>query len=131
MPLKNVDAAFHSKYMEAAVPRYRDVVNSIPIEAPTNGILIGASGHAKPLYTPDDIREELISQLTQTENWRDAMHYLRREGVVVMTELNNTPRLTNMNVEMFGGNRPLRLATPSTGEGDRGVTIAQRWRAAS
>lgn len=46
-----------------------------------------------------------------------------------MTELNRLPRLVNMNIEMFQGERPIRLATPSAGEGDRGIGIAQRWKA--
>lgn len=125
-----VDAAFHSKYLTAAVPFYREVVYDIPIEAPKNGVLIGASGRAKQLRTVDGIRRELVNQLTQTENWRAAMRYLRRRGVVVMTELNSVPRLTNMNIEMFDpGKRPIRLAIPSLQEGDRGTTIAQRWQA--
>ncbi len=122
-----VDAAFHSKYMAPAEPLYRQIVYDIEINPPTNGVLVGASKRAKVLHTSDEIREELISQLTQTENWRDAMYDLRNQGVDMMTELNNTPRLTNMNIDMFGGERPVRLATPPTEEGDRGVTIGQRW----
>lgn len=124
----DVDAAFHSKYMEPAVPIYEEVIRNIPIEAPKNGVVGGS--RVKPLYTAEDIRTELVLQLTQTERWKDVMRYLRREGVVMMTELNDTPRLTNMNREMFGGLRPERLATPGLSKEDRGVTIAQRWKAA-
>lgn len=130
--LLNVDAAFHSKYMEPALPIYTRVVDALPIEAPKGGILIGASREAKILRSPDEIRNELISQLIYPENWWSVMHLLVRSlGVTVMTELNSVPRLTNMNISMFDpGKRPIRLATPSLQEGDRGITIAQRWQAA-
>ncbi len=124
-----VDAAFHSKYFAKAVPDFTEVVYDTKIDLPENGVLIGASVEAKQLLTIEDIRQSLISQLTNTENWASVIRYLWASGVRTMTELNNTPRLVNMNIEMLGGQRPQRLATPSTGEGDRGVTIGQRWLA--
>lgn len=124
-----VDAAFHSPYFELAVPIFEKVVIDLPIKAPENGILLGVSVRAKELRTVADIRRELVSQLPNTENWADVIRYLWKLGVRKMTELNNVPRLVNMNIEMLGGERPQRLATPGTGEGDRGVTIGQRWLA--
>lgn len=122
-----VDAAFHSRYFEDAVPLYERVVNELPLTTPENGALLGGSIEAKQLFTVDDIRKELISQLTHTENWADVIRMTWELGVRKMTELNNVSRLGNMHAEMLGGERPQRIATPSIGEGDRGVTIAQRW----
>lgn len=62
-----VDAAFHSKYMRKAIPRYREAVYDIQIDPPKNGILIGASIRPKRIHTVEGIRRELIRQLTHTE----------------------------------------------------------------
>lgn len=97
-----VDAAFHSRYMEAAVPMYERVVADLPLTAPTEGRLVGASTVTE-LVTPADIRRELILQLTTTDKWRDAMHFLRDQGVTRMTELNGDSRLATMNRRMFKG----------------------------
>lgn len=86
--------------MRAGVEVWRKVVADTPVEAPKNGKIVGGSTVSE-LVTPDDIRRELILQLTQTERYRDVMWYLRSQGVVVMTELNASSRLTKINMDNF------------------------------
>lgn len=98
--LPKVDAAFHSKYMEPAIPLWEQVVNSTPIETPKYGMVVGGSTVTE-LATPEVIRRELVLQLTHTERYADVIRYLRGQGVIIFTELNGSKRLTNMNMEIL------------------------------
>ncbi len=120
-----VDAAYHSKYIAAAVPFYQAVVGGVEITAPTNGRLVGGST-VRELLTPEDIRRELVLQLTQTEDWNGVVHFLRGQGVTTMTELNDSPRLTAMNRRTFRG--VTYKVSLANGE-DKSLTVAYRWTA--
>jgi len=96
-----VNAAYHSRYMEPALPFWTEVVNSAPIEEPKSGIVVGGST-VKKLLTPEDIRTELIIQLTNTERYADVVRFLRAQGVTQMTELNGIGRLSHINKDLFG-----------------------------
>lgn len=117
-----VNAAYHSKYMEPAVPFWTEVVNSAPIEEPKSGIVVGGSTVTK-LLTPDDIRRELIMQLTNTERYRDVAEFLRKQGITKMTELNGIGRLTHINRDLFGEGSRQRIALPE----NKNFVIANRW----
>lgn len=123
-----VDAAFHSKYMSKGVETWRQVVADTPIETPKNGRIVGGSTVSE-LLTPDDIRRELVLQLTQTERGRDMMWYLRSQGAVIMTELNSSTRLTKINMDNFrigrDGNPFIALSLPKS-EGEKSVVIGYR-----
>lgn len=112
----------HSLYMKPAVPFWTEVVNSAPIEEPKSGIVVGGSTVTK-LLTPDDIRRELILQLTNTERYRDVAKFLRGQGVTQMTELNAIGRLTHINHNIFGEGSRQRIGLPT----DTKISVANRW----
>ncbi len=97
-----VDAAFHSIYMKKAAPLYKGFVDSIEVGVPTRGILIGGST-VRELRTSEDVRGELVLQLTQTEDWEGVVNLLRERGVTKTTELGEKPRLSAMNRRFFRG----------------------------
>lgn len=120
-------AAYHSKFMEAAVPNYAEVVHATPITQPTRGkVVFGSTG--REATTPDEIRQALIDQITTTENWRDVIKYLHEKGVVTMTELNSVATLTAMNRELLEGSRN-RLAYPARTPDEKPLGMAHRWLA--
>ncbi|OGH19708.1 MAG: hypothetical protein A3D74_00430 [Candidatus Levybacteria bacterium RIFCSPHIGHO2_02_FULL_37_13] len=119
-----VNAAFHSEHMRKAVPFWTKVVSSAPIEVPKSGIVVGAStGEVRKLLTIEDIKTELILQLTNTERYRDVAKFLRLQGVTQMTELNAIGRLTHMNHSIFGEGSRQRIALPT----DTKIAVANRW----
>ena len=132
MTILTVDGAFHSPYMEPAREPWRQALEEEgqEITAPTKGTLIGNT-RPVPLITRVDVIQELEDQLTRTVLHADAMRYLFLHGVGDMVELGAVPILSNINKTLLGGERPERIATPSLGSDDRGVTIAQRWKAAA
>lgn len=122
----NVDAAFHSRFMKAAVPLYQEVVDGINITPPAEGmLLVGGSGGAKQLINPADIRRELVSQITETEDWESVVYFLKDQGVITLTELNGSSRLTRMNSRTFPGGLTSRISLNSNG--DKGLVVAYRW----
>lgn len=91
-----VDTAFHSPILQGALPAYREAVNRLRITEPTKGRLVGAST-VRELITPDDIREELVSQLVNVEDFAGATDLLIHEyGVTKVTELNEVVKLAGM-----------------------------------
>jgi len=125
-----VDAAFHSKYMEAAVPVWEKVVADTGIVAPKYGEVVGGST-VTVLSTPEAIRRELVLQLTNTENYAGVIKFLARQGVRTMTEINPTSsRLTKMHMETLGipqEPRPFeRVNLPKAAEGDKVLTLGYR-----
>jgi len=98
-----VDAAFHSRYMAKAEPMYREVVNGIPVSAPTKGRRLVGGSTVSELDTEQAVRNELVLQITQTEDWEGVTNLLRDRGVVRITELSEKPRLSAMNRRAFKG----------------------------
>ena len=129
-----VDGAFHHpKYMNPAVPLWIQALEEEAAEIydPIQGVLIGNT-RPVPLGTRDEVVREFKDQFTNPVLHAEGMRFLfLYNGAGEMLELAANPRFSNMNKDMFGGQRPERIATPSIGEGDRGVTIAQSWRAAA
>lgn len=124
----DVDAAFHSPFMETAVPIYGEAVEKIDIQAPIDRVLIAGST-AKPVTSVKSIKEALVSQLTHTENWRDIVRFLGSEGVLLMTELNESPTLSDMNRRLIGGERAIvTLPNAKDSKGDD-IVIGWRWNA--
>lgn len=119
------DIAIHCKYLEPAVPIYERVVKRVAIEPPKNGSVIGGST-VRPLYTPDEIRRELVAQLTHTENWKGIVDFFQQDGVVALTEIGETPMLTVLQQKMFGGNRE-RMRYPKSAETNKPLFVAHRW----
>lgn len=121
-----VDAAFHSSYMEPAVPIYAEAVDKIYIQVPNDGILIAGST-VEPLATVAAIKEALVAQLTHTENWRGVVRFLGNQGVVLMTELNVSPTLSDMNRRLIGGERSLVILPNAKDSEGKDIVIAWKW----
>lgn len=80
-----ITIAAHSKLMASAADAFAQAVDATPIQAP--GVPVIGNVSAKPLTTPDQIREELKSQLTSGVAWTDSMNYLLAQGVDSFVEV--------------------------------------------
>lgn len=96
-----VEGAFHSSLMEPAVPDFShalDEVNLKPAKIP-----IVANTTATLIRTPQEIREELINQLTHPVLWKDSLVLMTRNGIGQTVEIGEKGILSGMNLKVNGG----------------------------
>lgn len=73
-----VSGAFHSPLMEPARRKLAERLASVPIRAPRVPVISNVA--AKPAGSPDQIRELLARQVTESVRWSDSMKYLLAQG---------------------------------------------------
>ena len=74
-----ISIAAHSPLMNTAANNFSSVLENTVIKAPNKPIIGNVS--AAPLTNPDEIRDELMLQLTSPVNWTDSMKFLLDQGV--------------------------------------------------
>ncbi len=80
-----VSAAFHSTLMAPAAEGMRPFIAAVPM-APARAPLV-ADVDARPLTEPDDLRQELIDQITGSVRWVDVVATLTDAGVTSFYEI--------------------------------------------
>ncbi|GJM40441.1 MAG: malonyl CoA-acyl carrier protein transacylase [Ardenticatenaceae bacterium] len=80
-----ITIAAHSRLMASAAEAFAQAVDATPIEAPAVPVIANVT--AKPLTTPEQIREELKAQLTSGVSWTNSMTYLLEQGVDTFVEV--------------------------------------------
>lgn len=83
VPLK-VSGAFHSKYMEAAKQEFAAFVNTMPIRELSIPVI--SNVYARP-YKLEEIRTNLIQQITSSVKWTETIRYLMGKNVEEFVEL--------------------------------------------
>lgn len=90
----NVSIAAHSPLMAEAAEAFRRRLDNTPLQDPK--IPIVANAVARPLSSPDDIREALGRQLTSSVRWTESMEWLVAQGVDCFIEVGPKNVLTNL-----------------------------------
>ncbi len=80
-----VSISSHSRLMENAAHEFAAAVNRTPIRTPELPVISNVS--AQPLATADDIRRELVIQLTSSVQWIKSIEYLVAQGVTTFIEI--------------------------------------------
>jgi [acyl-carrier-protein] S-malonyltransferase len=86
IPLK-VSGAFHSKHMEPAVPGLAFAINNCNINRPSVPVISNVSASA--LRDEDDIRKDLVAQLTGCVRWQESVQNMLRDGISSFIEIGN------------------------------------------
>lgn len=89
-----VSIAAHSPLMTVIAEEYRQAVQVTPIQLPR--VPVVANVTARPLDTVDDIREEMIAQLTSSVRWVDSIEYMTTQGVTNFVEIGPKDVLTGL-----------------------------------
>jgi len=84
MPL-DVSIAAHSTLMAPAVASFAKVVNAAPLSPPLVPVIANLT--ARPLESVEDIRAELIGQLTGSVRWTATIEFLIAHGVQTFIEI--------------------------------------------
>ncbi len=96
-----VEGAFHSSLMEPAVEDFSKALAMVNIRPAR--ISIVANTTATLIQTPEEIRRELIDQLTHTVLWKDSLILMTRNGIGQTVEIGEKGILSTMNLKVNGG----------------------------
>lgn len=80
-----VSIAAHSDLMKEAQKEFSNTLNSMDISEPRYPIIGNVT--ARPLSTPEEIRNELTNQLTNRVRWTESVTYLLSQGVDAFYEI--------------------------------------------
>jgi len=80
-----VSIAAHSPLMSSAAESFAETVNGLSLSKAS--IPIVANTTALPLTEPEDIRQELVRQLTSPVHWVESVHYMVAQGIRWVVEI--------------------------------------------
>ena len=80
-----VSIAAHSRLMEPGIAEFTDAVANTPMRLPKFPIIANVS--ARPLASVDEIRKELVAQLTSPVQWVKSIEYMIAQGVDKFVEI--------------------------------------------
>jgi [acyl-carrier-protein] S-malonyltransferase len=80
-----VSIASHSRLMENAAREFANAVANTPMRAPKIPVISNVT--AQPLSTVEEIRRELVAQLTSAVQWTKTIEYIAAQGVTTFIEL--------------------------------------------
>lgn len=81
----NVGGAFHSPLMESARAELQTAIESVDIRTPVCPVYQNID--ARPYTGPDDIKRNLISQLTGAVRWTQTVQHMLEDGATSFTEV--------------------------------------------
>ncbi len=80
-----VSIASHSRLMENAAREFAGAVAATPLRAPKMPVISNVT--AQPLATVEEIRRELVAQLTSSVQWIKTIEYIATQGVTKFIEI--------------------------------------------
>jgi len=80
-----VSIASHSRLMANAAREFANAVANTPMRAPKIPVISNVT--AQPLSTVEEIRHELVAQLTSAVQWTKTIEYIAAQGVTTFIEL--------------------------------------------
>ena len=80
-----VAGAYHSQLMASALPKLAAVLDQVPIVPPRVPVVSNVTGY--PHGSTDDIRQNLVRQLTSSVRWEASIRYLLSQGFTRFIEL--------------------------------------------
>lgn len=109
MPL-NVSAPFHCSLMQPAADAMKDALADAVIREPS--VPLVANVTAKPTTGPDDIRQQLVDQVTGRVRWTETIQFMAGEGVARTGEAGAGKVLTVMQRRIVKELEGFTLGTP-------------------
>jgi len=80
-----VAGAYHSPLMASAQPRLEAELAKVTIHAPNVPVISNVSAH--PHGSPEDVRAQLVQQVTNSVRWEESLRYLLGQGFSRFIEL--------------------------------------------
>lgn len=89
-----VSAPFHCQLMNPAAERMKEALEKIEISNPSVPIIANVT--AEPVTNPDEIRGNLVKQVTATVRWHESINHLSQKQIVNAFELGSGNVLTGL-----------------------------------
>ncbi len=89
-----VAGAFHSVLMASATPKLEAVLNDVPVKAPRIPVIANVTGKAHG--GADDIRAEMLKQVTSSVHWYESIDEMTAAGVTEFIECGPGKVLTGL-----------------------------------
>jgi trans-AT polyketide synthase/acyltransferase/oxidoreductase domain-containing protein len=93
VPLKNVSAAFHSRYMEPLAEPLGEMLDGVNLRDPKIPVISNVS--ARP-HRPGEVKDHLRRQIREPVRWTGSIQYLLGEGVEEFEEVGPGGVLTKL-----------------------------------
>lgn len=106
-----VSIAAHSELMLHAQAQFNHAVEAAPITDPTIPII--GNIQAIPLTSRDEIRADLLAQLTSRVRWTESIQWLVAHGVTTFIEMGSEAVLTGLLRRIDRDARGITLGTPA------------------
>ena len=103
-----VAGAYHSRLMASARPKVRDVLATVPMNAPKVPVISNVT--ATPHQGPAEIAARLIDQVTSPVRWEDSIRFLLAEGFTRFVELGPGTALSGFLKRIDPGAQRLNVA---------------------
>jgi [acyl-carrier-protein] S-malonyltransferase len=105
-----VSIAAHSELMTHAQAQFNRAVEAAPINNPTIPII--GNINARPLTKRDEIRADLLAQLTSRVRWTESIQWLVAQGVTTFIEMGSEAVLTGLLRRIARDAQGLALGSP-------------------
>ncbi len=93
IPLR-VSGAFHTELMAPAQDGLREALSEVNFRPASPPVVANTS--ARPIREPEEIREELATQLTRPVLWKESVEFMARSGVEAFVEIGPGKVLTGL-----------------------------------
>ena len=105
-----VSIAAHSPLMAPAAAELQQAIDATEIKPPAVPVI--GNVHALPLQTVEDVRADLVAQLTASVRWTGSMHYLAGQGITTVVEVGSGDVLSNLMKRIERDVRRLAVGDP-------------------
>jgi [acyl-carrier-protein] S-malonyltransferase len=108
--LLSVSAPFHSPMMDPAAEVMRGALAEATVNAPV--VPVVANVTARPETDPQEIRDNLVAQVSGTVRWRESVEYMAGEGVTRFVELGAGKVLAGLVKRIAAGSEGTSVGSP-------------------
>ena len=106
-----VSAPFHCALMAPAAEAMRQALGEVTLRSPAVPVI--ANVEARPLASPDAIRDALVRQVTGTVRWRECVAFMAGEGVNRFYEIGSGKVLTGLVKRITDGASGVSFGAPA------------------
>jgi len=106
----NVSAPFHCDMMAPAADVMKDALADVKFNAPVVPVVNNVQ--ARPVSDPDQLRQDLVAQVTGRVRWRESVEWMHENGLDTLAEPGCGKVLTVMLRRIVKGMNGVTLDTP-------------------